>query len=105
MGCYFTGFSNLVVLELGIEGENPVLRSNIKSIRFIITNNGLGHDVAGLSVMEYEEHEKRAWSVDFSRSKPSMLVSSSDDFKLHCSFSFNRSKFGAQDIRKLLTSN
>ncbi|KAL8151015.1 hypothetical protein V2J09_020823 [Rumex salicifolius] len=26
------------------------------------------------SVMEYEEHEKRAWSVDFSRTEPSMLV-------------------------------
>uniref|UniRef100_A0A9I9EKI5 Uncharacterized protein n=1 Tax=Cucumis melo TaxID=3656 RepID=A0A9I9EKI5_CUCME len=30
-------------------GENPVLSSNIKSIRFIVTNNGSGHDVAGLS--------------------------------------------------------
>ena len=27
--------------------------------------------------MEYEEHEKQAWSVDFSRSEPSMLVSGS----------------------------
>ncbi|XVF26131.1 hypothetical protein REPUB_Repub13aG0273400 [Reevesia pubescens] len=27
------------------------------------------------SWMEYEEHEKRAWSVDFSRIEPSMLVS------------------------------
>ncbi|KAL4011662.1 hypothetical protein IC575_028723 [Cucumis melo] len=34
------------------------------------------------SVMEYEEHEKRAWSVDFSRSEPSMLVSGSDDCKV-----------------------
>ena len=33
------------------------------------------------SVMEYEEHEKRAWSVDFSRTDPSMLVSGSDDCK------------------------
>ncbi|MCD9639686.1 coatomer subunit alpha [Datura stramonium] len=33
------------------------------------------------SVMEYEEHEKRAWSVDFSRTEPSMLVSGSDDCK------------------------
>jgi E3 ubiquitin-protein ligase RFWD2 len=31
--------------------------------------------------MEYEEHEKRAWSVDFSRTDPSMLVSGSDDCK------------------------
>ncbi|PIN09302.1 U5 snRNP-specific protein-like factor [Handroanthus impetiginosus] len=34
------------------------------------------------SVMEYEEHEKRAWSVDFSRAEPSMLVSGSDDCKV-----------------------
>ncbi|RAL42846.1 hypothetical protein DM860_009353 [Cuscuta australis] len=34
------------------------------------------------SVMEYEEHEKRAWSVDFSRTDPSMLVSGSDDCKV-----------------------
>lgn len=32
--------------------------------------------------MEYEEHEKRAWSVDFSRTEPSMLVSGSDDCKV-----------------------
>ncbi|XP_062221860.1 E3 ubiquitin-protein ligase COP1-like isoform X3 [Phragmites australis] len=36
------------------------------------------------SVMEYEEHEKRAWSVDFSRTEPSMLVSGSDDCKYFC---------------------
>jgi E3 ubiquitin-protein ligase RFWD2 len=34
------------------------------------------------SIMEYEEHEKRAWSVDFSRADPSMLVSGSDDGKV-----------------------
>ncbi|XP_064977435.1 E3 ubiquitin-protein ligase COP1-like isoform X6 [Musa acuminata AAA Group] len=34
------------------------------------------------SIMEYEEHEKRAWSVDFSRTEPSMLVSGSDDCKV-----------------------
>ncbi|XP_072982430.1 E3 ubiquitin-protein ligase COP1-like isoform X1 [Typha latifolia] len=34
------------------------------------------------SVMEYEEHEKRAWSVDFSRIEPYMLVSGSDDCKV-----------------------
>lgn len=32
--------------------------------------------------MEYEEHEKRAWSVDFCRTEPSMLVSGSDDCKV-----------------------
>ncbi|CAA6670528.1 unnamed protein product [Spirodela intermedia] len=34
------------------------------------------------SIMEYEEHEKRAWSVDFSSTEPSMLVSGSDDCKV-----------------------
>ncbi|CAH9130787.1 unnamed protein product [Cuscuta epithymum] len=34
------------------------------------------------SVMECEEHEKRAWSVDFSCTEPSMLVSGSDDCKV-----------------------
>ncbi|GAB2212651.1 hypothetical protein Droror1_Dr00020630 [Drosera rotundifolia] len=34
------------------------------------------------SVMECEEHEKRAWSVDFSHTEPSMLVSGSDDCKV-----------------------
>lgn len=38
------------------------------------------------SVMEYEEHEKRAWSVDFSRTEPSMLVSGSDDCKVKVMF-------------------
>lgn len=32
--------------------------------------------------MEYEEHEKRAWCVDFSPAEPSMLVSGSDDCKV-----------------------
>lgn len=34
------------------------------------------------SIMEYEEHERRAWSVDFSPTEPSMLVSGSDDCKV-----------------------
>lgn len=34
------------------------------------------------SVMMYEEHEKRAWSVDFSRTEPTMLISGSDDGKV-----------------------
>ena len=34
------------------------------------------------SVMEYEEHEKRAWSVDFSCTDPTRLVSGSDDGKV-----------------------
>lgn len=38
--------------------------------------------------MEYEEHEKRAWSVDFSRTEPSMLVSGSDDCKVPPIFSY-----------------
>lgn len=35
------------------------------------------------SLMEYEEHEKRAWSVDYSRTEPKMLVSGSDDCKVN----------------------
>eukprot|EP00252_Welwitschia_mirabilis_P009384 TRINITY_DN21955_c0_g1_i2.p1 TRINITY_DN21955_c0_g1~~TRINITY_DN21955_c0_g1_i2.p1 ORF type:complete len:501 (+),score=97.83 TRINITY_DN21955_c0_g1_i2:149-1651(+) len=34
------------------------------------------------SIMEYEEHEKRAWCVDFSRCDPTMLISGSDDGKM-----------------------
>lgn len=34
------------------------------------------------ALMEYEEHEKRAWSVDFSRTEPTRLVSGSDDGKV-----------------------
>jgi E3 ubiquitin-protein ligase RFWD2 len=34
------------------------------------------------SIMEYEEHEKRAWSVDFSKKEPTRLVSGSDDEKV-----------------------
>lgn len=41
------------------------------------------------SVMEYEEHEKRAWSVDFSRTDPSMLVSGSDDCKVTLSLKYS----------------
>lgn len=30
-------------------------------------------------LMEYDEHEKRAWSVDFSKADPTKLASGSDD--------------------------
>lgn len=45
------------------------------------------------SLMEYEEHEKRAWSVDFSRTDPSMLVSGSDDCKVPECQTFIRKDF------------
>nr|GEW92477.1 hypothetical protein [Tanacetum cinerariifolium] len=32
--------------------------------------------------MEYEEHGKQVWSVDYSCHEPSMLVSDSDDYKV-----------------------
>lgn len=35
------------------------------------------------ALMEYEEHEKRTWSVDFSSVEPTQLVSGSDDGKVH----------------------
>uniref|UniRef100_A0A9I9E770 Uncharacterized protein n=1 Tax=Cucumis melo TaxID=3656 RepID=A0A9I9E770_CUCME len=78
---------------LSLDSENPVLSSNIKSIRsgefkhIDSPKQHVGGDPRVYSA-SYEEHEKRAWSVDFSRSEPSMLVSSSDDFKVHCSLSF-----------------
>ncbi|BBN06975.1 protein SPA1-related 3/4 [Marchantia polymorpha subsp. ruderalis] len=34
---------------------------------------------ASKPLMEYQEHEKRAWSVDFSRADPTKLASGSDD--------------------------
>eukprot|EP00741_Cyanophora_paradoxa_P005192 tig00000852_g5032.t1 len=36
----------------------------------------------GQAVLELDEHEKRAWSVDFSRVEPTRLVSGSDDGKV-----------------------
>ncbi|KAF9983256.1 coatomer subunit alpha [Modicella reniformis] len=36
----------------------------------------------GVSILEYDEHEKRAWSVDFSRTDPTRLASGSDDTKV-----------------------
>ncbi|KAJ0788363.1 putative transcription factor WD40-like family [Helianthus annuus] len=41
------------------------------------------------SVMEYEEHEKRAWSLDFSRTNPIMLVSGSDDCMVFDPFTYS----------------
>lgn len=49
--------------------------------------------------MEYEEHEKRAWSVDFSRTEPSMLVSGSDDCKVFGNLS-SSTMFGLPKLRK-----
>lgn len=55
----------------------------------------------GKSVGEYEEHEKRAWSVDFSRTEPSLLVSGGDDCKVLLSYL----SFGLyfEEILRLLT--
>ncbi|CAG8556200.1 10038_t:CDS:10, partial [Ambispora leptoticha] len=36
----------------------------------------------GMQVMSFDEHEKRAWSVDFSRMDPTKLASGSDDTKV-----------------------
>lgn len=35
----------------------------------------------GQSIIKLEEHEKRAWSVDFSRTDPTRVASGSDDAK------------------------
>ncbi|KAL4578135.1 hypothetical protein LXL04_014254 [Taraxacum kok-saghyz] len=45
-------------------------------------NHIASSDYEGISEMEYEEHEKRVWSVDYSRTESSMLVSGSDDCKI-----------------------
>ena len=34
---------------------------------------------SGENILEYDEHEKRAWSVDFSKTDPCLLASGSDD--------------------------
>ncbi|KAF9317581.1 coatomer subunit alpha [Podila horticola] len=36
----------------------------------------------GVNTLNYDEHEKRAWSVDFSRTDPTQLASGSDDTKV-----------------------
>jgi E3 ubiquitin-protein ligase RFWD2 len=36
----------------------------------------------GVAVMQFEEHEKRAWSVDFCRVDPTRLASGSDEGKV-----------------------
>ncbi|KAG0257273.1 RING finger and WD repeat domain-containing protein 2 [Mortierella polycephala] len=36
----------------------------------------------GANTLNYDEHEKRAWSVDFSRTDPTRLASGSDDTKV-----------------------
>ncbi|KAJ3346492.1 coatomer subunit alpha [Entophlyctis luteolus] len=36
----------------------------------------------GVSILEYEEHEKRTWSVDFNSVDPVLLASGSDDCKV-----------------------
>lgn len=50
----------------------------------------------GQSVMEFEEHQRRVWSVDFSKPDPKLLVSGGDDgkIKLWCT----RQKHSAMSI-------
>lgn len=36
----------------------------------------------GQGLSQYKEHQKRAWSVDFSRVDPKKLASGSDDFSV-----------------------
>ncbi|XP_076924829.1 E3 ubiquitin-protein ligase COP1-like [Bidens hawaiensis] len=56
--------------------KNHIASSDYEGIVFVWDVN------TQQSVREYEEHEKRVWSVDFSRIEPSMLVSGSDDCKV-----------------------
>jgi E3 ubiquitin-protein ligase RFWD2 len=53
--------------------------------------------------MEYEEHEKRAWSVDFSQNEPSMLVSGSDDCKVLGNNHNSKAKFDTIHLSRSLS--
>lgn len=60
---------------------NPYLQEHIASSDYegVIS---LWDVSTGKRLKAYEEHEKRAWSVDFSPSKPTILASGSDDSKV-----------------------
>ncbi|XP_074563003.1 E3 ubiquitin-protein ligase COP1 [Curcuma longa] len=78
---------NCPVVELATRSKLSCLSWNKYSKNIIASSDYEGNvtvwDVnTRQSVMEYEEHEKRAWSVDFSRMEPTMLVSGSDDCKV-----------------------
>ncbi|XP_047337519.1 E3 ubiquitin-protein ligase COP1-like isoform X2 [Impatiens glandulifera] len=90
------GFSSVVneptsnqypVLEMPTRSKLSCLSWNKYTNNLIASSDYEGivtvWDIAtGQSVIEYEEHEKRAWSVDFSRTEPAMMVSGSDDGKV-----------------------
>mmetsp|Transcript_10351 Transcript_10351/g.16879 ORF Transcript_10351/g.16879 Transcript_10351/m.16879 type:complete len:623 (+) Transcript_10351:74-1942(+) len=48
----------------------------------------------GQNFLEFEEHEKRAWSVDFSRTDPARLISGSDDGKVKIWSTNNKNSVG-----------
>ncbi|THU69712.1 hypothetical protein C4D60_Mb08t17270 [Musa balbisiana] len=73
---------NCPVVELATQSKLSCLSWNKYSKNVIASSDYEGIVTVWDSVMEYEEHEKRAWSVDFSRTEPSMLVSGSDDCKV-----------------------
>jgi len=60
---------------------NSYIKSQIASSDYegIVT---LWDTNTGKFTMNYDEHEKRAWSVDFSRTDPTRLASGSDDTKV-----------------------
>ncbi|XP_076904898.1 E3 ubiquitin-protein ligase COP1-like [Bidens hawaiensis] len=68
--------SKLSCLSWNKHTKNYIASSDYEGIVFVWDVN------TQQSVREYEEHEKRVWSVDFSRIEPSMLVSGSDDCKV-----------------------
>eukprot|EP00173_Palmaria_palmata_P004059 Plantae.Rhodophyta-Palmaria_palmata.ctg4772.p1 GENE.Plantae.Rhodophyta-Palmaria_palmata.ctg4772~~Plantae.Rhodophyta-Palmaria_palmata.ctg4772.p1 ORF type:complete len:570 (+),score=118.34 Plantae.Rhodophyta-Palmaria_palmata.ctg4772:92-1711(+) len=57
---------------------NPYIRHHLASSDYegVVT---LWDAQQGVAIVEFEEHEKRAWSVDFCGSNPTLLASGSDD--------------------------
>nr|GFA96870.1 hypothetical protein [Tanacetum cinerariifolium] len=86
----FTQYSRLQVIAELRHGELYHSTNIVSSIEFdrddeMFATTGVSRRIKvfnfSTSVMKYEEHEKRVWSVDYSRQEPSMLVSGSDDCK------------------------
>ncbi|CAK7338922.1 unnamed protein product [Dovyalis caffra] len=67
-------------LVINLEESIAITRNYVSGCYITLTKT-LFHQ----SIMEYDEHEKRAWSIDFSRTEPSVLVSGSDDCKQEAS--------------------
>lgn len=63
------------------------------------THRSLPHHPAPNSHLQYEEHSKRAWSVDFCRPDPSRLASGSDDGTVRLWTIHQEASVGVLDVR------